>query len=127
MAGLREFSWSNRVLQWLPVAGAIGMFRLLRPAAAMMAGWVAIATVVWVATNPPFAGGRIFIGLIPTWPAYALLVAAIPALVPTLLTRLGPRVERDDAKAPAVPGVAAATLLVVVALGAALTVAIGGW
>ena len=25
MAGLREFTWSNRLLQWLPLAGAIGV------------------------------------------------------------------------------------------------------
>jgi len=43
-------------------------------------------------TSPSFDGGRFFVDLIPAWPAYALLVAAIPALVPTLVHRLGSRI-----------------------------------
>ena len=125
MAAMREFTWSNRTLQWLPVAGAIGMFRLLRPAAVLMAGWVAVPAVFWVATNPPFAGGRIFIELIPAWPAYAILVAAIPALVPTLLTRLGPRVERDAGEAPAVPRPVAIAIAALVGLAAVIVLLIG--
>ena len=39
--------------------------------------------------------GRIFIDLIPSWPAYALLVAAVPALVPRLTHRLRGRLEPE--------------------------------
>ena len=92
MANVREFFYSNRLLQWLPVAGAIGMLRVRRPAAALTAVWVAVATVVAVATPTSFEGGRFFVDLVPVWPAYALLVAAIPALVPTLVARLGDRI-----------------------------------
>jgi hypothetical protein len=96
MANVREFFWSNRVLQWLPIAGAIGMFRLLRPAVALAGGWVATTAVIAVATPTEFGGGRFFIELIPAWPAYALLVASIPALAPTLLVRLGSRLDGDS-------------------------------
>ena len=125
MANVREFFWSNRLLQWFPVAGAIGMFRLLRPAVALMGVWIAVATVFWVATVPPFDRGRFFIGLVPGWPAYALLVAAIPALVPTLVRRLGDRVE-DDPPTGGVSRAAGAALLVPILLVAALFVAIVG-
>lgn len=88
MAQVREFFWSNRLLQWLPVAGAIGALRVAAPAAALLAGWVGAATVTVAATTPDVASGRLFVSLIPAWPAYALLVAAVPALLPTLVTRL---------------------------------------
>lgn len=88
MANMREFSFSNRLFQWLPIAGTIGMFRLARPAAAMIAGWIAIATLVGPATAPSFTRGVFLLELVPAWPAYALAVAAIPALLPTLVRRL---------------------------------------
>ena len=95
MAQIREFFWSNRLLQWLPAAGAIGMLRLCGVGAALSAGWVATATVLVLATPSVFDNGRVFVAWIPAWPAYALLVAAIPALVPTLVRRLGSRVQPE--------------------------------
>ena len=92
MANVREFFYSNRLLQWLPVAGSNRDAPRARPAAALTAVWVAVATVVAVATPTSFDGGRFFVDLVPAWPAYALLVAAIPALVPTLVARLGDRI-----------------------------------
>ncbi len=91
MAQIREYFWSNRLLQWLPIAGAIGALRFAPPLSALLAGWLGFATVTIVATSPGLEGGRLFVAMIPAWPAYALLVAAIPALVPTLVARLGPR------------------------------------
>ncbi len=111
MANVREFFWSNRLLQWLPVAGALGMLRLMRPAAALAAGWVGVTVLLAVATSPPFDGGRFFVDLIPAWPAYALLVAAIPALVPTLGRRLGSRIA-GETQVPEVSRAGALTVLV---------------
>jgi hypothetical protein len=125
MANVREFFWSNRLLQWLPVAGAVGLVRLARPAAAMLVGWMALATVIGVATSPAFDGGRIFIELIPAWPAYALLVAAIPALVPTLLRRLGSRTT-GDARVMAISRAAASVAFVLaVLMPTALVILVG--
>jgi hypothetical protein len=87
MANVREFFWSNRLLQWLPVAGTVGVLRLTRPAAALLAGWLGAFVIVVVATPSDFTDGRIFIDLIPSWPAYALLAASVPALVPRLTSR----------------------------------------
>jgi hypothetical protein len=125
MAGIREFFYSNRLLQWLPVAGAIGMLRVRRPAAALTAVWVAVATVVAVATPTSFDGGRFFVDLVPIWPAYALLVAAIPALVPTLVARLGDRIDAE-VDAPGISRVAAAILFgAIVVVTGFLTVLVG--
>jgi len=125
MAQIREFFWSNRLLQWLPIAGTIGVVRLMPALAALTASWLAVASVLVVATTADFGGGHAFISLIPAWPAYALLVAAIPALVPTLTTRFGGRLEpRKDVTDIAKGGVAAAVaflaalpLVLVVLLG----------
>ena len=125
MANVREFFYSNRLLQWLPVAGAIGMLRVRRPAAALTAVWVAVATVVAVATPTSFEGGRFFVDLVPAWPAYALLVAAIPALVPTLVARLGDRIG-GEVDAPDVSRAAAVILFgAVVVITGLLTALVG--
>jgi hypothetical protein len=113
MANVREFFWSNRLLQWLPVAGAIGMGRLFVPGSALLAGWVGTTAVVAVATPTSFESGRFFVHLIPAWPAYALLVAAIPALVPTLVRRLGSRLDAET-RTPAVSRAAAAAVFAVI-------------
>jgi hypothetical protein len=68
MAGLREFFWSQRLLQWLPLAGVI-------------------------AVDAGLKGGGIFRVLLPALPAYVLLAAAIPLLVPTLAVRLGTKLD----------------------------------
>jgi hypothetical protein len=73
--GLREYFFSQRLMQWLPVAG-----------------WFA----AWVATGATRVGttlenGELIRVLLPALPAYVLLAAALPLLVPTLATRLGPR------------------------------------
>jgi hypothetical protein len=125
MANVREYFYSNRLLQWLPVAGTIGMLRVRRPAAALMAVWVAVATVVAVATHTSFEGGRFFVDLVPVWPAYALLVAAIPALVPTLVARLGDRID-TEVDAPGISRGGAAILFgAIVVVTGFLTVLVG--
>ncbi len=51
MAGLREFTWSNRLLQWLPLAGAIGVARRSRLAAlSCSAVWFGAFALAWGAS-----------------------------------------------------------------------------
>ncbi len=40
MAGLREFFWSQRLLQWLPLAGTIAVARRSVPLALLLGGWM---------------------------------------------------------------------------------------
>lgn len=94
MAGLREYFWSQRLLQWLPLAGAIAVGRRSVPLALLLGGWMLAFGVV--EGSQPAAGlddGAIFRVLLPALPAYILLVAAIPLLVPTLAVRLGARLD----------------------------------
>jgi hypothetical protein len=122
MAQVREVFWSNRLLQWVPIAGAIGMFRLGSVAATLVAAWVASAGVLVLATQSTFDHGEVLHAWAPAWPAYALLLAATPALVPTLLRRLGPRAE-GETDATRVSTAVVAALLVLVLVGG--TIAVG--
>lgn len=87
--GFREYFWSKRVLEWLPIAGAFGLARLsLTSALTLGGGFVGFAVVQASRADAGFADARVFVLLLPGLPAYAILAAALPLLVPTLATRL---------------------------------------
>ena len=94
MAGLREFFWSQRFLQWLPLAGVIAVARRSVPLALLLGGWL-LAFGVVLGSQPEAGpeGGGMFRVLLPALPAYVLLTAAIPLLVPTLAVRLGTKLD----------------------------------
>ncbi|MEO5577056.1 MAG: hypothetical protein ABIR67_09765 [Gaiellaceae bacterium] len=99
MALLREYFWSQRLLQWVPFAGVIAIGRRSWPLAVQLGGWLA----VWVAFRMPSPsaspdGGELFRALLPALPAYVLLVASLPLLVPTLTSRLGPLARPAEAR-----------------------------
>jgi hypothetical protein len=120
MDGLREFFWSQRVAQWSPIAGVIAVLSMRRAAiAALLGGW--LAAFLLVKGFSPLAiveNGSFWRLLMPAWPAYLLLFATIPLLVPTLARRLGDRVQP-----PALGGPVAMRWVFV---GAVLTVALPG-
>ena len=89
IAGLREYTWSNRTLQWLPLAGAIGVARLSPLTALLLAIWFGTFTLAYGASpNVSVGDGSFFAAFVPALPAFSLLVAAVPLLVPTLPARL---------------------------------------
>jgi hypothetical protein len=89
MDALREHLWSNRVLQWLPIAGAIGLALRSPPVAALVGGWFgAFAVAEGASPNLPVGDGSFFLAFVPALPALALLVAALPLLVPGVASRL---------------------------------------
>ena len=91
LGGLREYFWSQRLLQWLPLAGAIAVARRSVPLAVLLGGWFACWLVTGAArVGTGFENGELFRVLLPALPAYVLLAAALPLLVPTLAARLGP-------------------------------------
>lgn len=94
MDELREFFWSARLAQWAPIAGLLALLSLRRGAiAALLAGWLAAFLVVkGFSPRATIESGSFWRLLMPAWPAYLLLVAAIPLLVPTAARRLGSRV-----------------------------------
>jgi hypothetical protein len=94
MAQLREHFWSQRIAQWVPFAGAVAIASRRLPLAGLLGGWLAAFLVVKGANEQAtIESGSFFRLLMPAWPAYLLLFAAIPLLVPTLGRRLGARVE----------------------------------
>jgi hypothetical protein len=87
--GFREYFWSKRFLEWLPFAGAFGLARLsLTSALTLGGGFVGFAVIQASRADATFEGARVFVLLLPGLPAYAILTAALPLLVPTLATRL---------------------------------------
>ena len=93
MNELREFFWSPRLAQWAPFAGLIAVIRARRGAiAALLGGWLAAYIVVkGFSPRASIETNTFWRLLMPAWPAYLLLFASIPLLVPTLLRQLGER------------------------------------
>ena len=115
--GFREFFWSERLVEWAPFAGLIAVLRVRRAAiAALLGGWLAAFVVVkGFSERATVDSGSFWRLLMPAWPAYLLLFAAIPLLVPTLARRLGGRVE------PVTSGRVATRWIVVAAAATVLT------
>src|SRR5581483_1837072 len=86
---IREYFWSNRLVEWLPIAGAVGALRRSAPKAAMLAVWLAAYVVVKGTNRVSSVDTASFLRLLaPAWPAYLLLALSVVALVPTV----GPRI-----------------------------------
>ena len=80
---LREHFWSGRVIQWLVIAGVIGLARASRPAAALVGGWFfTFAIIKGSYQSASFEDGSLFRILMPTYPAFVLLIASLPLLLP---------------------------------------------
>jgi hypothetical protein len=95
MSELREFFRGARLVQWAPFAGAIALALIRRWAAlALLTGWLGAFLLVkgtWPLAD--IEAGSFFRFLMPAWPAYLLLLAPLPLLLPTLPRRLGGRLQ----------------------------------
>ena len=113
MDELREFFFSPRVAQWAPVAGLIAVLRVRRwPLAALLGGWLAAFLVVkGFSPRASIQSGSFWRLLMPAWPAYLLLFASIPLLVPTLARRLGERLRPPATPVTAPRWIVAAAVL----------------
>ena len=115
MSNLREFTWSARVVQWLPLAGAVAVARRSVPAAGLLLGWLLGYVVVkGSASVATIESGSFWRLVMPGLPAFALLAAAIPLLVPTFIGRTGMHLAPRPPRRPGLPLTAA----LVVVLGA---------
>ncbi len=82
---IREYFWSNRLVEWLPLAGAVGALRRSPPKAVLLAVWLAAYVVVKGTNRVSSVDTASFWRLLaPAWPAYLLLALSIVALVPTV-------------------------------------------
>ena len=93
MDSLREFFWSARLAQWAPLAGLLAVVRVHRtPVAALLGGWLgAFILVKGFDDRADIQANTFWRLLMPAWPAYLLLFASIPLLVPRLAPSLGRR------------------------------------
>jgi hypothetical protein len=100
MGQLREYFWSARLAQWAPFAGLLAVLRLRRwGIAALLSGWLgAFIVVKGFSERASIEANTFWRLLMPAWPAYLLLLASIPMLVPTLADRLGARVSPPRAR-----------------------------
>jgi len=84
---LREIFWSRRLLEFLPLAGAIAIARTSFAKAAFVTGWFGAFFLLKV-PRTSVDDASIWRLLTPSWPAFLLLVAALPLLLPTIGGRL---------------------------------------
>jgi len=117
MDQLREFFWSARLAQWAPLAGLLAVLRVRRGAiAALLGGWLAAFVVVkGFSPRADIQANTFWRLLMPAWPAYLLLFASIPLLIPTLAKHLG-----DRMKPPRTPAIATRWIVVAAVLSVAL-------
>jgi hypothetical protein len=124
MNDLREFFWSARLLQFLPLAGAVAVARRSLPLGVLLASWFgAFLVLKGTPELSTVSSGSFFRFVMPGFPAYFLLGMSVVLLVPTLGVRLAARwpetrrraVGRNTAVALAV-GLAVVPFVVVVAL-----------
>ncbi len=125
MSNLREFFWSARLAQWAPLAGAIAVARRSLPASALLLGWLlGYALVKGSSDVSGIENGSFWRLVMPALPAYALLVAAIPLLVPTLPRRCGQRLVPPPVRRPGIrPTIAVVVVLAVVPFAAVVSAA----
>jgi hypothetical protein len=88
---IQEHFWSSRVIEWLVIGGAIGLARRSRPALLLVVGWFAAFVIVkGTYAQASVEDGSIFRILMPIFPAFVLLLACVPLLLPGMPRRLRP-------------------------------------
>jgi hypothetical protein len=77
----REFSWSRRILTYLPLAGLVGL-AIRRPPAAAFFGWLLVTVIVFTLGREVDGLLTLMLALVPGFATYALLTASVVLLVP---------------------------------------------
>jgi hypothetical protein len=116
---LREFFWAIRPLQWVAIAGVIGLIRRGWAKAGLVAVWFyAFLIVKGTSEHARVEDASFFRLLMPGFPAFVLLIAAVPLLAPKLGATIAARypVGRANPRRLTRPIVAAAFLLVLLPL-----------
>lgn len=82
---LREFFWAVRPLEWVPVAAVVALGRRSWPKAALVLVWFGAFLIVKGASdNSRVEDASFFRLMMPSLPAFILMLASIPLLVPKL-------------------------------------------
>jgi hypothetical protein len=113
LAGLREHFWIARVIEWIPIAGALALLLRSRRAFLLIATWFAAYFVVkgsYVLASLDDAS--FFRLLMPAFPAFVLLAASVVLLAPGVRPRPAPPASIAPRRLTVALAVAAAVLLV---------------
>jgi hypothetical protein len=95
---LREFFWAIRPLQWVALAGAVALLRRSWAKGALVVVWFyAFLVVKGTSDHARVEDASFFRLLMPSFPAFLLLIAAVPLLVPKLGARLSRRYPPERA------------------------------
>jgi hypothetical protein len=89
LLGIKEHFWSMRVIEWLVLAGLVGLARRSIGAALLVGGWFAGFVIVkGTYGGASVTDGSLFRVMMPAFPAFVLLLASLPLLVPGMPRRL---------------------------------------
>ena len=94
---VREHFWSVRVVEWLVLGGLIAVFIRSRRYGALVLGWFGAIVVIKTGSGRGgMEGGNLLRLLMPAYPAFVVMLAALPFLVPGVARRVpaGEPVER---------------------------------
>jgi hypothetical protein len=91
LLGLREHFWVARVIEWLPLAGMVGLLARSRRGFLLIGSWF----VVYLLTKATYIPASVedasfFRIMMPSFPAYLLLAASVVLLVPGFRARPSP-------------------------------------
>ena len=88
LLALREHFWISRVIEWLPLAGMVAFLARSRRAFLLIGSWFTIYVLVKATYIPASVDDASFWRiLMPAFPAYVLLAAAVVLLVPRTRAR----------------------------------------
>jgi Dolichyl-phosphate-mannose-protein mannosyltransferase len=80
---LREFFWAIRPLQWVALAGVVALLRRSWAKGALIAVWFyGFLVVKGTSEHARIEDATFFRLLMPSFPAFVLLIAAVPLLIP---------------------------------------------
>jgi hypothetical protein len=111
---LREFFWSDRVLEFLVIAGIVALLIRSRRGGLFVGAWfLSFLLLKGTYLNARVEDATFWRLLLPAFPAFVLIVAAVPLLIPGIrLSRGAPRAGRVSRRL-AIGGAAAALALLV--------------
>jgi hypothetical protein len=91
LLGFREHFWIYRVIEWLPVAGFIGLLARSRRGVLLVGTWFAVYLLAKGTYIPASIDDASFFRImLPAFPAYILLAASVALLVPGVRARPAP-------------------------------------
>ena len=98
---MREYFWNSRLLEILPFIGLVAVLRRSLAAAALVGLWFwAFFLLKTTSSSSTVDSGSFFRFLMPALPAYVVLIAALPLLVPRVGRRLIECARADETRVP---------------------------